>query len=62
MFTFAGLCSLMSNSNTCLWLSCFCSMPHNTLVEGAVLFEEFCKEIACLVFAKRTVTLIHSAE
>jgi hypothetical protein len=38
------------------------SMPHNTLVEGAVLFEEFCKEIACLVFAKRTVTLIHSAE
>lgn len=36
------------------------SMPHNDLVEGAVVLEEFCKEVACLLFVKWTNHSLHT--
>jgi hypothetical protein len=34
------------------------SMPHNDLLEGAIVMEEFCKEISCVLFAKHSTALL----
>jgi hypothetical protein len=34
------------------------SMPHNDLLEGAVVLEEFCKEMSCVLFAKHSTALL----
>ncbi|XP_065882902.1 FHF complex subunit HOOK interacting protein 2A-like [Dysidea avara] len=38
------------------------SMPHNDLVEGAVVLEEFCKEVACLLFVKWTTNTLNTVQ
>lgn len=34
------------------------SMPHNDLLEGAIVLEEFSKEIASVLFAKKTTAML----
>jgi hypothetical protein len=33
-------------------LSAFCSIDHITLLEGVIVLEEFCKELAAIAFVK----------
>jgi hypothetical protein len=37
------------------------SMPNNTLFEGVVVLEEFCKEISAITFVKSTIALQDSS-
>ncbi len=37
---------------------CSHSMPHKDLLEGAIILEEFVKEIAAVLFARKTTALL----